>query len=103
MPRKVDKPWGAYMVLDIANSHLVKWLDIEPGQHLSLQSHEVRSEHWTVAAGIATVTRNDEIIEVPQGSDVYIPRRAKHRVENRGEEMLRSSRYRQAHTWARMI
>lgn len=88
-PRKVDKPWGAYMVLDMAENYQVKWLDIKPGQRLSLQSHECRSEHWTIVAGTATVTRDDEIIEVPQGSDVYIPRRVKHRVENRGEETLR--------------
>jgi mannose-1-phosphate guanylyltransferase/mannose-6-phosphate isomerase len=89
VPRKVDKPWGAYMVLDIAENYQVKWLDIKPGRRLSLQSHECRSEHWTIVAGSATVTRDDEVIEVPQGADVYIPRRTKHRVENRGQETLR--------------
>jgi mannose-6-phosphate isomerase-like protein (cupin superfamily) len=77
------------MVLDKAENYQVKWLDVNPGHRLSLQSHECRSEHWTVVAGTATVTRDDEIIEVPQGGDVYIPRRAKHRVENRGGETLR--------------
>lgn len=89
VPRKVEKPWGAYMSLDEGGNYQVKWLDIKPGQRLSLQSHECRSEHWTVVAGRATVTRDKEILEIPQGGDVYIPRGTKHRVENKGQETLR--------------
>ncbi len=55
---RVYKPWGAYEVLDIAESYQVKWLDVIPGHRLSLQSHECRSEHWTIVAGTATVTRD---------------------------------------------
>lgn len=89
IPRKVLKPWGSYMLLDSAENYKVKWVDILPGRRLSLQSHECRSEHWTIVAGRATVTRGEEVLEAPLGSDIYIPRRVKHRVENRGEETLR--------------
>ncbi len=87
--RKVDKPWGAYKVLDMGATYQVKWLDVKPGARLSYQSHEQRSEHWAVVMGTATVTLDDEVIEVPTGEHIYIPVRAKHRLENRGDETLR--------------
>ncbi len=87
--RKVDKPWGAYKVLDSGDTYQVKWLDVVPGARLSYQAHEHRSEHWAVVMGTATVTLDDEIIEVPCGEHIYIPKRAKHRLENRGEALLR--------------
>ncbi len=85
----VLKPWGAYKSLDQGSGYQVKWLDIKPGQRLSLQSHRQRSEHWTVVSGTATVTVDDDTFELPAGKDVYIPREAKHRVANRSGEMLR--------------
>jgi mannose-1-phosphate guanylyltransferase/mannose-6-phosphate isomerase len=87
--RKVDKPWGAYKVLDLGDNYQVKWLDVKPGARLSYQSHERRSEHWAVVRGAATVTLDDVILEVPKGEHIYIPVRAKHRLENRGREPLR--------------
>ena len=87
--RKVEKPWGAYKVLDSGDTYQVKWLDVIPGARLSYQSHEHRSEHWAVVMGTATVTLDDEVIQVPCGEHIYIPVRAKHRLENRGEVLLR--------------
>jgi mannose-1-phosphate guanylyltransferase/mannose-6-phosphate isomerase len=86
---KVDKPWGAYKVLDMGDTYQVKWLDVKPGARLSYQSHEHRSEHWAVVMGTATVTLDDQVHEVPCGKHIYIPVRAKHRLENRGEALLR--------------
>jgi mannose-1-phosphate guanylyltransferase/mannose-6-phosphate isomerase len=62
--RKVDKPWGAYKVLDQGDTYQVKWLDVKPGARLSYQAHEHRSEHWTVVLGTATVTLDDQVVEV---------------------------------------
>ncbi len=87
--RKVEKPWGAYKVLDSGDTYQVKWLDVVPGARLSYQAHEHRSEHWAVVMGTATVTLDDEVIDVPCGEHIYIPVRAKHRLENRGEVLLR--------------
>ena len=87
--RRVDKPWGAYKVLDLGDAYQVKWLDVKPGARLSYQAHERRSEHWAVVMGTATVTLDDRVIEVPCGEHIYIPVRARHRLENRGRGMLR--------------
>ena len=87
--RRVEKPWGAYQVLDPGDTYQVKWLDVKPGARLSYQAHEHRAEHWAVVMGTATVTLDDQVIEVPRGEHIFIPVKAKHRLENRGQEMLR--------------
>jgi mannose-1-phosphate guanylyltransferase/mannose-6-phosphate isomerase len=87
--RKVLKPWGAYKVLDQGNGYQVKWLDIKPHQRLSLQSHQFRSEHWTVVSGKAIVTVDDKTTEVLSGNAVYIPAKSMHRIMNPSKEMLR--------------
>ncbi len=83
---KVNKPWGGYRVIDGSDHYQVKWLDVNPGHRLSLQSHEHRSEHWTVVQGTATVTLEDRVMEVPCGDHVFIPVRSRHRLENRAKE-----------------
>ena len=66
----------------------VKILTVKPGESLSLQSHKHRSENWVVVKGNATVeiSGHQKIIKV--GESVYIPKRAKHRLENKHDENL---------------
>ncbi|MFT4579988.1 MAG: mannose-1-phosphate guanylyltransferase/mannose-6-phosphate isomerase, partial [Nitrospinales bacterium] len=49
----VKKPWGSYTVLDSGPDFLLKRIEVLAGEALSLQSHQHRSEHWTVASGSA--------------------------------------------------
>lgn len=53
---KTYRKWGYYRVLhEVDKNTKVKELIVEPGQKLSMQRHQDRSEHWFVADGIATV------------------------------------------------
>lgn len=53
---KTERQWGYYRVLHEVEKHTkVKELTVEPGQQLSMQRHQDRSEHWFVAEGTATV------------------------------------------------
>ncbi len=88
-PREVLKPWGAYKLLDGTPGYRVKWIDVRPGERLSLQRHRHRSEHWVVVKGTATVTLDERVLEILSGDHVYIPVGARHRVENRGSETVR--------------
>lgn len=45
-----NRPWGVYYVLEDLPLYKVKKLIVNPGFRLSLQSHEHRSEHWTVVS-----------------------------------------------------
>jgi mannose-6-phosphate isomerase-like protein (cupin superfamily) len=46
-----DRPWGTYQVLLEDDNCKVKKIVVQPGQKLSLQSHEKRSELWKVIDG----------------------------------------------------
>lgn len=52
---KTERPWGYYRVLHNMPGTKVKELTVMPGQHLSMQRHKDRAEHWHVAEGTATV------------------------------------------------
>ena len=79
----VQRPWGAYEVIESGATHQVKRLAVLPGRKISLQLHRRRSEHWVVVAGTATVTRGEEIFELGVSESAFIPAGVKHRLENR--------------------
>ena len=81
----VRKPWGSFVILDERPGFKVKRLDVENGGRLSLQSHAHRSEHWTVASGIATVTLDGNVMKLRSGQAIDIPAGALHRLENLDE------------------
>ena len=76
------RPWGEFVILDDGPAAKVKRITVEPGQRLSYQSHDKRSEHWIVVEGTAIVTLNDVDHTVPAGRTIEIPVHTKHRVRN---------------------
>ncbi|HVN35617.1 MAG TPA: mannose-1-phosphate guanylyltransferase/mannose-6-phosphate isomerase [Casimicrobiaceae bacterium] len=86
--KTVARPWGAYTVLQEGPGFKIKRIEVKSGAALSLQLHHRRSEHWVVVAGLAKVTRDDEIFEVAANGSTYIPVETRHRLENPGKEPL---------------
>ncbi len=84
----VKKPWGSYTVLDSGPDFLLKRIEVLPGEALSLQSHQHRSEHWTVASGSAKVDRDKETFHLKANESIIIPKNAKHRLTNPDSELL---------------
>ena len=85
---KEEKPWGAFEVIYEDRFTKVKKIFIVPEGKLSLQSHENRSEVWTIIYGGGVVEVDGEKWEVAKGDVVQIPVGEKHRVENTTEEPL---------------
>ncbi|MBI3652500.1 MAG: phosphomannose isomerase type II C-terminal cupin domain [Acidobacteria bacterium] len=83
-----QRPWGMYEVLDEGQTFKVKRIEVKPGQRLSLQSHENRSEHWVIVSGEALVTVGDQQLQRRANEAVFIPAQTRHRVANPGTEML---------------
>ena len=79
------RPWGWFEILSKSDRSQVKRIFVKPSAALSLQSHKFRSEHWVVIQGEAKVTLNEDIIILKEGQSVYIPKKAKHRLENVGK------------------
>ena len=53
---KTERTWGYYRILhENGNEVKVKELTVNPGQCLSMQKHEYRSEHWFIVEGTAEV------------------------------------------------
>lgn len=78
------RPWGDYLVLEDAPTFKVKRITVDPGQRLSYQRHERRSEHWFVVAGTGTVTLDGTDRTLVAGSAVDIPAGTAHRMANPG-------------------
>jgi cytidyltransferase-like protein len=53
--QKTDRPWGYWKVLDDKGTVKVKELVINPGQSLSDQRHQFRSENWYILKGSCTI------------------------------------------------
>ena len=52
---KTPRPWGYYRVLHTVSGMKVKELTVDPGQALSMQRHQGRSEYWIVSQGQCVV------------------------------------------------
>ncbi len=84
----VNKPWGSYTVLDSGSSYVLKRIEVLPGEALSLQSHQHRSEHWTIVSGSAEVVRNKETFQLKSNDSIAIPKNTRHRLGNPGSDLL---------------
>jgi len=83
LPHAETRPWGSFAVLEEGPLFKVKRLVINPRARLSLQMHRHRSEHWVVVSGRAHVHHGSRTYDLRVNESTYIPRRTKHRIENR--------------------
>lgn len=86
--RTVQRPWGAYTVLENGERYKIKRIEVNPGAKLSYQMHRHRSEHWVVVAGTARVTNGEKVYDVHPNESTFIPLSTKHRLENLGKVPL---------------
>jgi mannose-1-phosphate guanylyltransferase/mannose-1-phosphate guanylyltransferase/mannose-6-phosphate isomerase len=80
------RPWGRFEVLRDEEDFKSKVIRVDPGQRLSYQSHRHRAEHWVVVRGRPEVVLDDRALSLAPGEHVFIPRGARHRISNPGEE-----------------
>lgn len=78
---KEIRPWGNFERFTLNEVSTVKIITINPGEALSLQTHERRDEFWKVLSGSGAFTVNDTRTEARPGDQLFSPRGSKHRVE----------------------
>ena len=83
-----ERPWGSYEILLEESTYKVKRITVKSGGELSLQSHRLRSEHWTMVVGEGQVTLDEKTVTLKAGEHIYIPTGGKHRLANLGKESL---------------
>ena len=94
--QKTNRKWGYYRVLHEDGPEVkVKELTVAPGERLSMQRHEFRSEHWFVSHGTATVytinkNTDVELYEVYNThQSLHIPVGMWHQLSNETDNPLR--------------
>ena len=60
-------------------------ITVNPGEKLSLQMHNHRSEHWIVVNGTANIEIDSKKITLYENQSTYIPLGSKHRLSNPGK------------------
>jgi mannose-6-phosphate isomerase len=82
------RAWGYYEIFAKEEDYQIKKIVVYPGQRISLQYHNKRSEHWNFVKGFGKVTLNDNTIIVKEKTSIDISIKDIHRVENIGSENL---------------
>lgn len=78
------RPWGSFTVIHTGDRYQVKLISVEPGEQLSLQYHQRRSEYWVVATGRAVIVIGDEEREIGEKQGAFVPQGTRHRISNPG-------------------
>jgi len=87
--RHAIRPWGCYDSIEEGKGYKVKNISVNPGQSLSLQRHQHRSEHWVVIEGVAEVVCGKKEFALHANESTYIPRGTIHRLSNKGKTILK--------------
>jgi len=80
------RPWGSFFVIQESTSYKIKRIEVNPGQRLSYQYHNKRSEVWVIIQGNGVITLNDIERNYSSGDTILIPQGMKHRIENQGTD-----------------
>jgi mannose-6-phosphate isomerase len=85
----VERPWGTFKQYALNSECTVSLMTVQPGQRLSLQSHESRSELWIVLDDGAVVQVDDVAQQCQVGDEIWIRPKQKHRLSCRGDKPVR--------------
>ena len=87
--KTVYRPWGYYTVLAEGKGFLTKMIHVNPGQKLSVQSHNHRSEHWVVLEGMAKVVLEGKEHILSPGHSIDIDVKEIHSLQNPYQDNLK--------------
>ena len=86
--KTVYRPWGFYTVIAEGKGFISKIIHVNPGQKLSVQSHNHRSEHWVVLTGTAKVVLEGKDSILSPGHSIDIAVKEIHSLQNPYDEDL---------------
>jgi len=83
------RPWGKFRSFPYKPARSIKIITVNPGQALSLQYHNHRSEFWVVLDKGLEVTVGDKVWQPEAGEEIFVPQKAPHRLHCVGEQPAR--------------
>lgn len=78
--------WGIHELLNYSEGYKVKKVTVFPGMSMNLHQHELRSEHWAIVEGTATITLGTETRDYHKYESVFVPIGMKHKVANKTDK-----------------
>ena len=84
-----ERPWGQFEKFVENQRVTVKIITVQPGQRLSLQRHDHRTEMWRALDQPVTAEIDGELRTLQAGETVLVPQGSVHRLGNGGEQPAR--------------
>lgn len=82
------QPWGYSKTLVRGEMFCAKEIMLEPEERTAMQVHQLRSEHWVVIEGTATITIGEKTVTLEKGESVSVSPNVKHLIANNTNEDL---------------
>jgi len=79
------RPWGKFRSFPHQLAKSIKIITVNPGEALSLQYHLHRNEFWIVLDPCLEVTVGQRIWRPKEGEEIFIARKAPHRLRCFGQ------------------
>lgn len=83
------RPWGKFRSFPHRSAGSIKIITVNPGETLSLQYHNRRSEFWVVLDRGLEVTVGDKVWQPGKNEEIFIPAQAQHRMKCIGDSPAR--------------
>ena len=83
------RPWGKFRAYPHQQAQSIKIITVNPGQALSLQYHNHRSEFWVVLDKGLEITVGDNVWQPEKNEEVFIPQKTPHRLRCIGYKQAR--------------
>ena len=71
-----NRPWGKYTVIKDESNFKLKIIEVNPGQRLSYQYHNKRSEVWTIVEGSGEVVIDGKKNSLKYGDCIKIDKKS---------------------------
>ena len=83
------RPWGKFRSFPYKPARSIKIITVNPGQSLSLQYHNHRSEFWVFLDKGLEATVGDKVWQPEAGEEIFVPQKAPHRLHCVGSQPAR--------------
>ena len=80
------RPWGKFRSFPHNQAKSIKIITVNPGNSLSLQYHNHRSEFWIVLDDGLEMTVGDKVWQPEENQEIFIPKKTPHRLRCLGEK-----------------
>lgn len=83
------RPWGKFRSYPYKKARSIKIITVNPGQSLSLQYHNRRSEFWIVLDKGLEITVGKRVWQPEENEEIFILQKAPHRLRCVGQKPAR--------------